>query len=592
MQINKIVLIEPKAPGDHVYKTIYMPRLGLPLLGTLLKQEGYEVNILLGDGDTLSPAEVLDADLVGISTTTSTAPEAYRIARYVRSKGLPVVIGGIHATFMPEDALPHADYVVRGEGESSFLKLVNNWGTGFDPAAIPGLSYRENGEIRHNPLPSCWESVDEHPIPDLTLLKNHEEINNYPVMTSRGCPFDCNFCSVTPMFGHRFRYRDNELVLDELAHYKGKRVFFVDDNFTANKKRAKELMRGMLERDILPEHWGAQVRVDVASDPELLDLMQKTNGKIAYIGLESINPETMESYNKQQSVEDIKEAIRCLHDHQISVHGMFIFGGEGDTVQTIKDTVDFALDARVDTVQFMTLVPLPGTLVYDELEAQGRLLTKEWQYYDGHHVVYWPAKISPQELQEETVNAYKRFYAFRNFFHNVSITGWSTSLYRAVGWWLIRHWEKQNQGYQNLLERYIKPQNTANQITTPEGKTLALAPGDTTLVDGKQLQIHVSMKKDVIYMNLKGVLNKATLKYIRPQLEQLSTVGNYKVVVNTEGLRFASEKAVKKFSLFLNRIGGRVRSLEVFCRMEDGVHNMLEKYIPTLPRFEVVSNKK
>ncbi len=588
MNINKIVLIEPKAPGDHVYKTINMPRLGLPLLGTILKKAGYAVNILLGDSDSLSPSDILSADLVGISTTTSTAPEAYRIARYTKSKGIPVVIGGIHSTFLPEDALPHADFVIRGEAESSFLELVKALEEEKNPAGITGVSYWENGEMQHNPGQTCWADVNSHPVPDLTLMDNYLELSIYPVVTSRGCPFDCSFCSVTPMFGKKFRYRDNELILDELAQYKDKKIFFVDDNFTANKKRTKELLQGMLDRQILPIHWGGQVRVDVARDPELLDLMQRTNGKIAYIGLESINPETMKSYNKSQDVEEIKEAVSCLHDHNVAVHGMFIFGGEGDTVQTIRETVDFALHSRIDTVQFMVLVPLPGTPLYENLSAEGRLLTRDWQFYDGHHVVHYPNKMSPQQLQQETTLAYKRFYASKHFLQNVLVTGGKTALYRALGWWLIRHWEKQNQNYQHLLEKFTQPEETSVPLLGQKAKSALVVSEKTPLLNKKNLQVNVSVKKDVIYLRVKGIVNKSNLKELYRQLNQMVPAYSHKLVVNTEGVKFASDKAARRFSLYLNNLGGRVRRLEVFCRVEDGLHNILEKYIPSLPRFEVL----
>ena len=179
--------------------------------------------------------------------------------------------------------------------------------------------------------------------------------------------------------------------------------------------------------------WGAQVRVEASRDPEMLELMRRSGGDMVYVGLESINPDTLAAFNKQQSVEDVGECVRRFHEYGIRVHGMFVFGGEGDTVQTIRDTVDFALDSRIDSVQFLTLTPLPGTPLFQQLEAEGRLLTRQWDLYDGHHAVFQPAQMSPDQLQSETITAFKRFYAFRNIFKNVFVTGWETSFYRSVG---------------------------------------------------------------------------------------------------------------------------------------------------------------
>ena len=201
------------------------------------------------------------------------------------------------------------------------------------------------------------------------------------------------------MFGRRYRFRSTESVLNELAAYRGRSVFFCDDNFTANSARSKELFQGMIDCKSGLKGWGAQVRVEASRDPEMLELMRRSGGDMVYVGLESINPVTLAALNKQQSVADVSECVRRFHEYGIRVHGMFVFGGEGDTVQTIRDTVDFALDSRIDSVQFLILTPLPGTPLFRQLEAEGRLLTRQWDLYDGHHAVFQPSQISPDQLQ-------------------------------------------------------------------------------------------------------------------------------------------------------------------------------------------------
>ncbi|HHX87491.1 MAG TPA: B12-binding domain-containing radical SAM protein, partial [Firmicutes bacterium] len=191
--MKKIALIEPQSKADHVYSFVRMPRLGLPLLGALLKAEGYEVTIYYGRGDRLPWPKILQADLVGISTTTSTSREAYCMSGYVRSHGLPAVIGGIHATLMPEEALAYADYVVRGEGEHSFLELIRSLEAGRLPEGIPGVSYWDQGEAIHNPGQQEWVDIDQLPSPDLSLYHRQLSIRTLPLLTSRGCPHNCTF---------------------------------------------------------------------------------------------------------------------------------------------------------------------------------------------------------------------------------------------------------------------------------------------------------------------------------------------------------------------------------------------------------------
>ena len=220
--MNKVVLIEPQSKEDHVYKTVRMPRLGLPLLGARLKAAGYRVKLYLGTGASLPWSKIVDADLVGISTTTATSSEAYRIAGYLRSRGLRVVIGGIHAHFMPDEALGHADFVVRGEADLTIVPLLRALEEGKLPWNVPGVSFWNGHEAVHNPCSAEPVEMDQLPLPDFSLFEGQKPFRTIPVMTSRGCPFNCTFCSVTLMFGRRYRFRSTESVLNELAAYRGR----------------------------------------------------------------------------------------------------------------------------------------------------------------------------------------------------------------------------------------------------------------------------------------------------------------------------------------------------------------------------------
>jgi len=250
-------------------------------------------------------------------------------------------------------------------------------------------------------------------------------------------------------------------------------VFFYDDNFTAHREGTKRLLETMLSRGITP-NWSAQARVDVVKDRELLKLMKQSNCYMLYIGLESVNPATLAEYNKHQSVEEIAEAIRILHEYGIMTHGMFVFGAENDDTHSLRSSLEFALKNSISTIQFIILTPLPGTPYFHEMEREDRLLTRDWNLYDGQHVVYQPGKMSPYELQKETFKAMKRFYSLRECVKmlcgletlkfaaklNLNIMsgkwGWATRqletrvrrwVYRAHGHRLIRRWEAANQDF-------------------------------------------------------------------------------------------------------------------------------------------------
>ncbi len=586
--MKKIVLIEPQSREDHVYKSVRMPRLGLPLLGAQLKAAGYSVRLYMGTGASLPWAKIIDADLVGISTTTSTSREAYRMAGYLRSLNTPVVLGGIHATYMTEEALQYADYVVRGEADLNFLPLVQTICAGGSPEGIPGVSYWQEGLPVHNPCEPHRVNLDELPIPDLTLFEGQKPLRSVPVMTSRGCPYNCTFCSVTPMFGRRYRFRYTEKILEELSLYHGRSIFFCDDNFTANPARSKELLNGMIEGNMGLKGWGAQVRVDAARDDELLDLMRRAGANTVYIGLESINPATLDLYNKQQTVEDIIYAIRRFHQYGMLVHGMFVFGSDSDTVQTIRDTVDFALKVKVDSVQFLTLVPLPGTPLFQQLESECRLLTREWELYDGHHAVFKPALMTPEQLQEETVKAFKKFYSVPNLFQNFALTGWRSALYRGVGWWLVRHFERKNRWYPQMLR---KMQNQEHRPVPLLYRMFKPDIGKKGFAAGTPLKISLTEVQGILHLRLRGAVNRIALLELNKTLKTLLPKRCFHLVINTDGLRFTSDQAARGFSRFLERLADRVRRLQVVITGEIPYEQKPRRRFK-LPRFELLFHKR
>jgi anaerobic magnesium-protoporphyrin IX monomethyl ester cyclase len=462
-EIKRIIGIEPSTPGLHVFSWWALPRLGLPLIGKILKNEGYEVRIYCSDLNRIDWDNVWRADLVLISSITNTASEAYRIAEKIRSRNILVVLGGSHVTFKPAEALRFADYVVRGEGEKTIVELLtwlrdSDHNIVFD---IKGLSFRMNGRIYHNPPRPFLQDLNTLPFPDLSLIDGIEKIKVVPMSTSRGCPFDCTFCSVTKMFGRKYRFRNNLKVIEEIEklsrEFPNRSFFFYDDNFTASSRRTKALLKEILKRRIAIR-WSAQVRADVAKDEKLIALMRRAGCFYLFIGLESINPNTLKDYKKRQTVEDIEECIRILHEHDIRVHGMFVLGGDNDDLATINDTASFALRRDIDTVQFSILTPFPGTNLYREMISQGRIIDEKWSEYDGHHVKFKPRRISSWKLQVATMpGAMVKFYSLWQCL-KLLLKGERSSVYRIYGRWLLWRWRKHNRRFLKSLRNFSRSQ--------------------------------------------------------------------------------------------------------------------------------------
>ncbi len=430
----KISLVEPKTPGYNFYTWIikHMPLLGAIYLGTILKNEGHDVTIYNENLKKVDYSKIKDSDILGISIMTSTAPRGYQIAenfRLLNPKG-KIIIGGCHATFLPQEAAQYADHVVTGEGELVISDLVNNGGERI---------------IRGKPV----ENLDELPFPDFSLIegfKFKKPMRITPISTSRGCPYECSFCSVSPMFGRRYRFRTVDSVIAELSRFKLKHIFFYDDNFAANKETTKELLARMIELRMTPG-WTAQVRADIAKDEELVKLMAKANCQRLCIGFESMNPESLKQYNKKQTPEDVTKCIKVLHKYGIKVHGMFISEGYSDIYNRLG----------LDSLQLSILTPILGSKLYTAIkDARSFIVEKyptDWKLFDGLHVVHLPDNLSPFELQKQTLQVLKKFYS-RASIVKMFLKGRLGDFYvRWLGYSLIKKWESQNKDYLAKLKQ-------------------------------------------------------------------------------------------------------------------------------------------
>lgn len=376
------------------------------VLGHILKNAGHDVSVYEELYDNIDYSKIADTDVFCLYTMTSTAPRAYFLADKLHGEtSARVIIGGMHATVMPEEAARHADQVVVGEAETVILDVVEG---------------RITDRIVHA---QCLKNLDDAPFPDYSLLKTHCDCAN--VLSTRGCPFCCSFCTTSRMF-HPYRERSIDSVIEELRYYKKlgfKYMNFEDDNFTANKERAKEICRRMINEDLVFNETFFFGRTDMANDEELLDLCQKAHLTRTLVGIESLNQESLNLINKHQSVSDIERCAEALSRHKIRLIASVVLGIDTDSGADIKRSIDFAKKINAYQLQPAILTPFPGTAVYEQYESGHRMISKDWSIFDMMNVTFLPMNMTPWELQKQFMRALKRFYTFISSFKIGKIFG-------------------------------------------------------------------------------------------------------------------------------------------------------------------------
>jgi len=340
-------------------------------------------------------------DMVGISTITSTAPRAYEIADEFRKRGITVIMGGIHPSVLPEEASIHADAVVIGEAEGVMDKLINDF---------------KNKNLKKFYKSSERPDLTNLPLPRKDLLfgnKFYREMDL--VQTTRGCPFGCDFCSVSDFFGHTYRTRPIPDVIKEIKLLRNRTViFFVDDNIAGRPDYAKELFKALIP---LKVRWFSQASVIFAKDRELLKLAARSGCKALFVGFESISRESLKQVGKNMNrVDEYRECIKRFHDSGIAVVGAFIFGFDSDDVSVFEQTVEFIERNKIELASFSILTPLPGTHLYREMEQQGRIFERNWEKYTCGEVVFKPKLMSVDALQNGYYWARKQISSYGSIF--------------------------------------------------------------------------------------------------------------------------------------------------------------------------------
>lgn len=366
------------------------------ILGGILKRAGHEVEAYEELNANIHFDRLLrDTDVFCLSLMTSNAPRGYELADLIHQKTKArVIMGGMHPTWRPEEALQHADQVIAGEGEKVILDVVEGRIT--------------DRLVRGIPL----EHLDEAPFPDYSILKTPCVAAN--VISTRGCPFRCTFCSTSRMFAP-YRQRSVDNVIEEIRMYKRMGfayMNFEDDNFTADKERAKAICRRMIAEGLTFKETFFFGRTDLADDEELLGLLHDAHLTRVLIGIESLNQKALDSIHKGQSVENIRRAGAACEKYHIRMIASIVLGLDDDTKEDMDRSIEFAKSIHAYQLQPAILTPFPGTPVYDALEADGRMITHEWNRFDMMNVTFLPKNMTPWQLQEEFYYASRHFYDY------------------------------------------------------------------------------------------------------------------------------------------------------------------------------------
>lgn len=408
-RMSRVLLIDPATPAqltqrpktDLFRKWRYTPHLGLQVLAGA--SGDHDVRIV---DERIDPTDLhaIDADLVGITVRTGLAPRAHELARQFRARGVPVILGGPYPTLSPDLALrdPNVSSVLVGRGEGIWQQVIED-------AARGRLERRYEGK-----------AAAGVPRPMRQVPANRYRPNWALVQVTQGCNFRCNFCVIPALYDKQFLVPQVDAALAEIAALPDDNLFLVDDNLIGNLPFAKRLFEGMIG---MGKRWICQCTLNVALDPEMLDLMRRAGCRMLNMGLESLTPgDLKDTQNKKQnSVLGYTEAIRRIHDAGILVSGGFIFGFDHDDKTVFDRALHFMHSSRIDFVACHVLTPYPGTADYTRFKAEGRILTDDLSLYNTYEVVFRPKQMEPEELAAGFKRVVRDFYSWKG----VMRRGWN-----------------------------------------------------------------------------------------------------------------------------------------------------------------------
>jgi radical SAM superfamily enzyme YgiQ (UPF0313 family) len=401
--VSKIQFISPgwekgRLWGELAFK---FPTLSLASIAAVTPPE-WETSLLDDNFEQIDYS--CDAEIIALTAMTPQAPRAYEIADEFRRRGKTVVMGGFHASNLPDEARGHVDAVVVGEGELSWPRLLADYRQG----SLQPM-YRSDAQLPMESIPTACRS----------LFKGKRYLLTNTIQTTRGCPFDCEFCSVTAFYGRKYRKRPIDNILRELEELRKANsfLFFVDDNIVADRKYALELFAGMKGMDF---KWLSHSPIDFAGDRELMKAAGESGCHGMFVGFESLNQQSLAAMGKVTNrASSFLEDARAFRDHGIGILGSFVLGYDGDTPAIFEQVLRFCEEARLEAAIFPILTPYPGTSVRRRLEAEGRILSSEWRDYDMEHVTFQPAGMTVEQLRQGYDWLCSSFYSFSSMYRRI-----------------------------------------------------------------------------------------------------------------------------------------------------------------------------
>jgi radical SAM superfamily enzyme YgiQ (UPF0313 family) len=394
----KIKLISPKMslrPMDSAFKRLMSPPLSLVIIASLTSKE-HEVYI---EDENIGKINLNDTpDIVGITINVDTSERAFKIAEHYRNKSIKVIFGGIHASANPDLMLQHCDSVVIGEAEEIWNDLLNDF------------SKNQLKNIYKNKKITDLQNI---PLPDWNFIDCRKYLYHNVIVTSRGCPFKCNFCyNSSDYVSSSFRNRPVEEVLKEIKNFGTKQILFIDDNFIGNIEWTKQFIKVIKNQSFM---WHAAVSVNIFHHKDLIKEFAKSGCKSLFIGFESINKNSIKFADKKQNkVKEYEQLIAFLHENGIMVNASMVFGFDYDEPPVFQNTLKWLIGNKVETMTAHILTPYPATALYKQLLAENRITDFNLQNYNTSNVVFQPKQMTAAELRNGYLWVYKEFYSLKN----------------------------------------------------------------------------------------------------------------------------------------------------------------------------------
>ena len=576
----KIRFIDP-APKDTIMmqtakdiKSYWFARLSLTTVAALTPKE---IEVAITD-ENVEPIDFNEeVDLVSLTAMTMHAARAYEIADRFRARGITVVMGGFHASILPQEAKEHVDAVVIGEAEGVWEKLLDDFQKGkLEP-------FYKSEQL-------CSFKAQPHPRLDLLKRKSYCTINC--VQATRGCPFSCDFCSVAQFFGNTYRYRPVDEVIEEIKSLPPGYVTFVDDNIMGKPSYAKELFQKLTP---LKKKWTSQGSLTMAKDTTLLKMAAQSGCYALFVGIETLSQENLSSINKPiNHVSQYEEAIKIIRDHGIMVVGSFIFGFDHDDEATFERIVRFCEKNKIELPIFFILTPVPGTRLFQRMEKEGRILHKDWSKYNGANVVFKPKLLSEETLFNGYTWAFQETYSYHSIAKRILMPPQKRVIPElAVNYAFRRMVARAPKGEITLFSKALNKLNTS--IPIKDRKNLVPTFVDSTFEKSQQflkgaskiLKIRASHNERfrTLFINLEGSLDLSSAKKLMKKIHFSLKKEQRKVVIDFNGIRFLSPKAAnllimknfKRLSKKRNQI--EIRNLnQIASGAFDNIKNLFSEY--------------